>query len=173
MSCNQSESSTVPMVTAIVVRTHMMRMIAILSFIGIIFVMIVAIGNTGQCLPSRPGEKLSDIDEKKFCVYKNNTVVSSTTHSVMSTTTTSATSKSSMVPSPRPNNEVKMTFGFYDDDISSLSNEDVSQWAWSNMKRGVDYFCVKKTSIKLTVPEKDVNQLSRDLVSLQYQVMNE
>ena len=95
--------------------------------------------------------------------------MSPTRASVMSTAIMSTTSKSSMVPSPRSNNEMKMIFGFYDDDdISSLSNEDVSQWAWNNMNRGVNHFCVKKTYIKLTVPEKDVNQLSQDLVSLQY-----
>ena len=153
--------------------------------------------------------QILDCDEKKFCVYKNNTVMSSTTPSIMATTTMSttsksgtvpsprstskssvvpsprstsksstvpsprSTSKSSTVPSPRPSDKWKIIFGFYDDDdISSLSNEDVSQWTWSNMKRGVNHYCVKKTSLKLTIPAEDVNQLSRDMVSLQYQVIN-
>ena len=123
-----------------------------------------------------------DCDKKKVCVYKNNIVMPSTPASIMATTTMSTTSKSSMVPSPRPtsmvprprpSDEWKIIFGFYDnDDVSSLSNEDVSQWTWSNMKRGVNHYCVKKKSLKLTIPAEDVNQLSRDMVSIQYQVMN-
>ena len=52
-----------PMVTVSLllrVRTQMMRITAILSIFGIV----LAIGNTGLCLPSRPCEKLSDLKIK-------------------------------------------------------------------------------------------------------------
>ena len=96
-----------------------------------------------------------------------------------STNTVVGTSKTNMVPSPilpccykwiEPPTEMNIIFGFRN--VISLSYEDTEQWVLFYVHRTITNLCIKSTTIIFTIEIEDENKLSRDIVSLQYQVTN-
>ena len=116
----------------------------------------------------------------KWCERRTSSVLATTksiTTSVELGTTNIIVLKSSVIsrPTMTPNTksfitEAKIIFGFFDD-VSSLNYQDIEQWVWINAKTTVTHSCIHKRSIKLTIKINDINRLSRDLVSVQYQVI--
>ena len=89
-----------------------------------------------------------------------------------------ATSITKMVPSPilpyyrpwlNPPTEVKIIFGFRD--TISLNYLDIEDWMLYYVHRIITNLCIKKVVVMVTIDIEDANQLSREIVSLQHQVI--
>ena len=133
-----------------------------------------------ETISSAMANRTLTCDQAKICIWDN----IRTTAAIPPTPTQSAptASMSTELPTCRADRschepveemKVKITYHFYDDDVSSLSHQDIAQWTWKTTKRYANDYCIQKRTIKMALPvEGNINELSRDLVSVQYEVMN-
>ena len=139
-----------------------------------------------------PAEKISEVmtnhtlscNAAKVCTWE---IVKTAATTIPSTPTPSAptTSKSVVVPTNSTCHagrscheaikEIKIIYEFYnDDDVSSLSYQDIAEWTRKRVKTHTTHYCVSRVMLKMTLPvNNDINEINRDLVSVQYEVMNE
>ena len=121
-------------------------------------------------------------DTTKVCAWE----IVKTSAAIPSTPTPSAptTSKSRVVPTVssccadrschEPIKEIKIIYEFYDDeDISGLSHQDIVEWTRKSVHVHTNDYCLYRRTLKMTLPVDDLNKINRDLVSVQYEVMNE
>ena len=93
------------------------------------------------------------------------------------TSNTNTIAATKMVPSPIPyyrpwlglSTEEKIIFGFRD--TISLNYQDIEEWMLYYVHRTITNLCIKTTIIMITIDIEDANQLDRDIVSLQHQVI--
>ena len=120
-------------------------------------------------------------DQAKICTWDNirttaaipPTPTQSTPTASMSTELPTCRSRRSC-HEPVDETEIKITYHFYDDDnVNSLSQQDIAQWTWKTTKRYPNNFCIQKRTIKITLPvQGSMTDLNQDLISVQYEVMN-